>query len=421
MDAIEEFKVQTNNFGADIGKGGAVVNVVLKSGSNKFHGGVYEFLRNSALDAKNFFDDHAAPIVPFKQNQFGGTFGGAIRKNKTFFFGDYQGTRIRQSQTDISFIPPQAEFTGNFADLCASGFDASGVCLDRIQGAVANQIYNPCQKGTGIIGVLCKANTGIRDPFPNNQIPANALDPAAQNVLGLFPAVPNVVGQANEFLYNPVAKNNQDSFDIRIDHRLTAKDSLFGFFSFGNVNSVHPDPLPGLAGGGSFSGIIKNKSKAVGISDVHTFADTKINEFKIGYMRYEVHAVSNFSGQAVAQGLGIPGINDPSDLVATGGLTNINIGGLSPLGNICCFPEFLKENNYQVLDAFTYVRGHHIVKIGGDLKLRRHGFFQAINPTGVMNFDQGFTSDLFNQNQATGNALATFELMLNRLIIALES
>src|SRR5207248_7369967 len=127
VDAIQEFKVQTSNFGADIGKGGAVVNVVLKSGSNSFHGGLYEFLRNSALDAKNFFDDPAAPIAPFKQNQYGGTFGGAILKDKTFFFGDYQGTRIRQSQTDISFIPLQSELTGNFADLCASGFDAAGV------------------------------------------------------------------------------------------------------------------------------------------------------------------------------------------------------------------------------------------------------------------------------------------------------
>jgi Carboxypeptidase regulatory-like domain len=187
VDAIEEFKVQTNNFSADIGKGGAVVNVVLKSGRNKFHGGVYEFIRNSALDAKNFFDNHTDPIVPFKQNQFGGTFGGAIRKDKTFFFGDYQGTRIRQSQTDISFIPLQSELKGNFADLCAGGFDASGVCSDRdIDGNVINQIYNPCEPGTGIIGVPCIPNTGTRNPFPNNQIPQNALDPAAQNVLGLF-------------------------------------------------------------------------------------------------------------------------------------------------------------------------------------------------------------------------------------------
>ncbi|PYV96070.1 MAG: hypothetical protein DMG89_19115 [Acidobacteria bacterium] len=410
IDAIQEFKVQTNNFGADIGRGGAVVNVVLKSGGNQFHGGLYEFVRNSVFDAKNYFDDPTAPIAPFKQNQFGGTFGGPIRKGKTFFFGDYQGTRIRQSQTDISFIPPQSERNGNFGDLCASGFDGSGVCLDRdLQGNVINQIYNPCDPGTGVAGVPCTA-AASRLPFPNNQIPQNMLDPAALNVLGLFPAAPNVAGTVNQFLFNPVAKNNQDSFDIRVDHQLTGRDSLFGFFSFGNVDSIHPDPLPGLAGGGSFSGHIKNKSKAAGLSDVHTFSPTKINEFKLGYMRYEVNAIQNFANQTVSENLGIPGINDPNNLIASGGLTNINISGLAPLGNICCFPEFLKENNYQVLDAFTYIRGHHAIKVGGDLKLRRHGFFQALNPTGFMNFDQQFTADLNNSSQQTGNALATFEL-----------
>jgi hypothetical protein len=117
IDAIQEFKVQTNNFGADIGKGGAVVNVVLKSGTNQFHGSAYEFLRNSALDAKNYFDDPTLPIPPFKQNQFGGTFGGPIVRDKAFFFVDYQGTRIRQSQTDISSVPLPQEHKGDFSDL----------------------------------------------------------------------------------------------------------------------------------------------------------------------------------------------------------------------------------------------------------------------------------------------------------------
>jgi|ERR1700730_4042717 len=273
-----------------------------------------------------------------------------------------------------------------------------------------HQIYNPCLAGTGVTGVRCQPNPAARAPFPNNQIPQNALDPAALNVLGLFPATPNVAGTTNQFLFNPVAKNNQDSFDIRLDHQLTTSNSFFAFFSFGNVDSVHPDPLPGLAGGGAFSGHIKNKAKAFGVSDVHAFSASKVNEFKLGYTRYEVNAVQNFSDQTVSENLGIAGINDPNNQIATGGLTNINISGLSSLGNICCFPEFLTENNYQVLDAFTYIWGHHVLKIGGDLKMRKHGFFQALNPTGVMNFHQQFTADLNNSSQQTGNALATFEL-----------
>ena len=117
VDAIAEFKMQTSSFAADIGKGGAVVNVALKSGTNQFHGDAFEFIRNSAFDAKNYFDSGSAPIPPFKQNQFGGTLGGPIRKNRTFFFVDYQGTRINQSQTVISTVPPQAERTGDFSDL----------------------------------------------------------------------------------------------------------------------------------------------------------------------------------------------------------------------------------------------------------------------------------------------------------------
>src|SRR5208283_2288028 len=115
-------KVQTNNFGADIGRGGAVVNVVLKSGTNRFHGSLFEFLRNSAFDAKNYFDSASTPIAPFKQNQSGGTLGGPILKGKSFFFVDYQGTRIRQAQTDISVVPPALTLTtgdriGDFTDL----------------------------------------------------------------------------------------------------------------------------------------------------------------------------------------------------------------------------------------------------------------------------------------------------------------
>ncbi|MFZ1050893.1 MAG: TonB-dependent receptor, partial [Candidatus Sulfotelmatobacter sp.] len=117
IDAIQEFKVQTSDFGADIGRGGAVVNVVLKSGTNQFHGSLFEFLRNSAFDAKNYFDDPNLPIAPFKQNQFGGTFGGRIIKDRTFFFVDYQGTRIRQALTFVSIVPSLSERTGNLTDL----------------------------------------------------------------------------------------------------------------------------------------------------------------------------------------------------------------------------------------------------------------------------------------------------------------
>src|SRR5208282_1948519 len=261
VEAIDEFKVQTSNFGADIGKGGAVVNVVIKSGANNFHGSAFEFLRNSYMDAKNFFDDPNTPIAPFKQNQFGGTIGGPILKNKTFFFVDYQGTRVRESQTFISTVPTGPERTGDFSDLLIQ--DSQG-------NIIGGQIFDP---------LTTDPVTNQRTAFPGNVIPpcvgttrrsatgGSCLDPAAINVMNLFPQ-PNIAGagNANNYLYNPVASNNQDSFDTRVDHQWRS-DSISGTFSFGNVDSMQPDPFPGKAGGGSFSGNIHNKAYVAGIND----------------------------------------------------------------------------------------------------------------------------------------------------------
>jgi hypothetical protein len=400
VEAIDEFKVQTSNFGADIGKGGAVVNVLIKSGTNNFHGSAFEFLRNSALDAKNFFDSPTSPIAPFKQNQFGGTIGGPIRKSKTFFFVDYQGTRVRQSQTYISTVPTGAERTGDFSDLLGSDG----------QGNTTGQIFDP---------LTTNPVTNGRTAFPGNIIPPCAgatrrsatgescLDPAALNVINLFPQ-PNIpgAGNANNFLYNPVASNNQDSFDVRLDHQWGA-DSISGTVSFGNVDSLQPDPFPGEAGGGSFSGNIHNKAYVGGISYVHSFSSTKTNELKIGYTRYVVDAVPFFSNVAVATQLGIPGINVTGN-PNTGGLPNIMISGYSAVGNQDWFPENLKENNYQLKDSFTWTRGRHSFKLGGDLIRRQHGFFQAQNPRGDFTFDQQFTENINDTTTDPGSALASF-------------
>ncbi len=391
IDAIEEFKVQTNSFGADIGRGGAVVNVVLKSGTNHFHGNLFEFLRNSVFDAKNYFDSQTLPIPPFKQNQFGGTLGGPLIRNKLFFFVDYQGTRIRQSQTDISTVPAMSERTGNFSDLL------TGV-IDPVTGYDTGQIFDP---------LTYNSSTGARQPFPGNVIPASDLDRAALNIVNLYPA-PNLPGIANNFLYNPVLSNNQDSFDVRVDHQLSSKDNLFATFSFGNVDSHRPDPLPGLAGGGSFSGNVTNLARAAGLSEIHSFAPNKVNELKLGYSRYVVQALPNFAGQPISQQMGIPGVFDPANPIGTGGLVNISIAGLAPLGTTDWFPEYLRENNYQIIDSFSWTHNRHSLKFGVDLRRREHGFFQTQNERGDYTFDQQFTENL--TDSTGGSPLASFLL-----------
>jgi hypothetical protein len=411
IDAIQEFKVQTNAFGADIGRGGAVVNVVLKSGVNQFHGSVFEFLRNSAFDAKNYFDSADQPIAPFKQNQFGGTFGGRLIKDKTFFFVDYQGTRIRQSQTFLSIVPNPAEIGGDFSDLLQGSSvpqiiscpDGSGPSFDP--GTIFDPFSNyshQCNDGTIVT---------LRNPILNNIIPTCAsasdgacLDPSALQLVQLFPA-PNTQG-GTYYLSNPVWRNDQNSFDIRGDHQVTSKNSLSLTFSFNNVHALAPDPFPGNASGGYFSGHITNLARSAGITDVHTFSSSKINEFKIGYSRYVVQAIQNFAGQDVASQYGIPGIFDPNNPMATGGLPLIQFSNLGALGSTDWFPEFLNENNYQYMDAFTYVRGRHSFKVGADVRRRQHGFFQTQNSRGDLYFNGVFTSDLYTGGG--GSALAEF-------------
>ena len=167
----------------------------------------------------------------------------------------------------------------------------------------------------------------------------SCLDPAGVNVLNVYPA-PNITGAgvANNYLSNPLVKNNQDSFDIRVDHQLNSRNNLFGTFSYGNVDATNPDPFPGLAGGGTFSGNINNKALAAGITDAFSISNNVINEFKLGYTRYVVDAIPFFYGQPIAQQLGIPGINISGNAV-TGGLPNFVVSSLSAAGNQDYFPK----------------------------------------------------------------------------------
>jgi hypothetical protein len=407
VDAIQEFKVQTSDFGADIGRGGAVVNVVLKSGSNSFHGGLFEFLRNSAFDAKNYFDSGGTPIPPFKQNQFGGRLGGPIFHNKTFFFMDYQGTRISQSQTVISTVPTLIERGGNFSDLFTG-------TTDPTTGLDTGTIFDP---------LSFNPKTNTFSVFPNNVIPpcqgntgrsatgGACLDPAGVNVLNIFPGpnIPNA-GIANNYLSNPLFKNNQDSFDVRVDHQINSRNNAFVTVSYGNVDATNADPFPGVAGGGIFSGSINDKALSAGISDAYAISNTVMNDLKLGYTRYVVKAIPFFYGQPIAQQLGIPGINIPGN-PATGGLPNIEATSLSLAGNQDYFPENLRENNFQLIDSVTITHANHNFKFGGDVRLRRHGFFQTQNPRGDLFFTGQFTGLAEEPNTLiTGSATADLAL-----------
>src|SRR5882724_3260961 len=259
-DAIAEFKVQTSSMSAEFGRsGGAVLNVTIKSGTNQLHGTMYEFLRNSALDAKNFFDDPSNPIPAFKLNQFGFSVGGPVLipkiyngKNRTFFFFDYQGTRIRTGQTFLATVPPLAWRSGDF-----SGF---------------NTIYDPSTTATDASG------NSTRVPFAGNKIPQSKWDPIAAKLLALFPS-PNVPGSissfgvSNNFLSSPSEPNDTDQFDVRIDHRISDKDSIFGRFSYSNNTDNPPGPIPPPLDAASFSsGNFLNRPRNLVLTETHIFS-----------------------------------------------------------------------------------------------------------------------------------------------------
>src|SRR6202171_6081360 len=209
VEALEEFKVQTNAYSAEFGRGnGAIINATIKAGTNQFHGSAYEFLRNEKFDAKNFFDDPTSRIAPYKQNQFGFTFGGPLFRNRTFFFFDYEGLRIRQSQTLTSFVPTDAQRAGDFSDQLDLTHQTGTDCLGH--PTFVGEIFDARNAGNGCGVAFQYDGSGM----PLNIIPQNRLDPLALAISKLYPG-PNVNGNGFNFLSNRVRSETRNNFDIR--------------------------------------------------------------------------------------------------------------------------------------------------------------------------------------------------------------
>jgi hypothetical protein len=257
VDAIEEFKVQTNGYSAEFGRsGGAVINAVIKSGTNSLHGDAFEFFRNSALDAKGYFESPASKKASFKQNQFGGTLGGPIVRDRLFWFGDYQGTSIRTPMTFISTVPTVAQRTGDFSD--------PGL----------GTIYDP---------TAYNAATATRMPFPGNVIPANRIDPLAQQYVNLYP-LPNQPGLTNNYLITPIMPDRIDQGDFRGDYDPSQTDQAFFRWSMSGRTYFQPAPLSGPAnGGGSNTGTGSENTMGAALGETHTFTPNTINAFHIGF------------------------------------------------------------------------------------------------------------------------------------------
>ncbi len=359
IDSILEFKVQTNSYSPEFGQqAGAQINLVTRSGSNQFHGSAYEFLRNSRLDAKNLFDRPApAKIPPFRQNQFGGTLGGPVKKDKLFFFGSYEGFRQAKAQTATAVVPSAALRQGDF-----SGRINAGGQLTPIFDPLTTRV-NPAFNSS-----LPASPTNpqyLRDPFPGNRIPSGRLDPIAQGILKYVdqPNVASLPLGLGTYLNNEPQTQSNDQFSIRVDYSLGTKDQIFGRYSKSNESIFTPGAL-------SSQGTRREPSPQIfTFGDTHFFSPAIANDFRLGFTRLRLNIVNKnaYTTNIPAQ-LGIvgqdglppsawevPNIVFASDGISTFGGANFGV------------PTVTRDNAYQVQESLSITKGDHSLRMGFQL------------------------------------------------------
>lgn len=357
LEAIQTVDVSTSNHSVDLGRGtGAVTNVILKSGTNQFHGSLYEFVQNSDFDARNFFQPAVAAI---HYNYFGGTVGGPIRKNKLFFFADFLRTTDHEANANTEAIPSPLSRTGNLSEALA--------------GSNPALVYDP------LTGDL---NTAVgRTPFPGNIIPTSRLNPIALKILALVPN-PNqpystLAPTNNYFALLPFTKDS-NLVDGKVDYNITDKDRLSGRFSFQRP-VVYQAPIFGNAGGdanGGFQGTGIQKTYSSGINWTHVITPTLLNEFRFGVAHYRNKAQQSDYGSNDSTALGIPGINI-SDF--NSGLVGIGISSFtSPLvGYSASLPWDRAETNIDLVDNVTKTVRNHTFTLGFDMRRIRDELLQT--------------------------------------------
>jgi hypothetical protein len=348
VDAVEEFKVMTNNFAAEYGHAaGTIVSATIKAGSDQYHGSAFEFVRNQAFDANNFFTNRAGlPRTPFHQNQFGGTVGGPIWHQRVYFFTDYQGTRMTtKSGSSVESVPPTAWRTGDFS-------------------SSTTPIYDPRTRHIGPNGTV------VADPFPDNQIPSGLINPTAAAILNLIPA-PNYgsAGASSEnYFYAPSNFSNTDQGDVRIDATLTSNNRLFATYSISDQNQPAIGVFASWIGGGSPS--VDNNDQ-VTVTDVHTFTPNLVNELRAGYLYNNgTQPGSGQQGASFGQAnglalfpsnpLGFPAISFIYSGQSNGSAEFTGFGG----GDL----NLNTLQTQQLADNLSWTHGKHSLKTGVDIR-----------------------------------------------------
>jgi hypothetical protein len=372
IDTIAEFRILTHNANAEFGRNtGSTTNIVTRGGTNSFHGAAWEFLRNDAMDASDFF---SKSVQPLKQNQFGGTFGGPILKDKTFFFGYYEGFRNRQGKTVPATVPSLAERQGNFAELCTGSGNQfmGGVCVDK-----SGQLFFP--------GQLFNFSTGQPVPVPNNQLPA--IDPTAANVLPFFP-LPN--SGENSFITTQTLSENNDQFGFRLDHYLSHADTL----NFRYMYSAGPttDPLsPVGANVPGFPVGEYDRGQNFVAQETHVFSPTTIAVARFSYLRNKFLLDQHLNHESPLD----LGFQYQPTLASAAGPPFIQVSGYSSVGDPITGPRNTFQNTFDLSGSVSWIRGRHELKFGGGFRRDQINALQGIATNGFFVFASFPYSDGF--------------------------
>jgi hypothetical protein len=392
VDATEEFRVQTNKFSAEFGRtGGAIVNFSIKSGTNRFHGSAYEFLRNKVLNANNFFLNRAGRDRPaFIQNQFGASIGGPIKRDKTFFFFNWEEYRLRQPSPSITTVPTPLQRTGDFSQT----FNAAGRMVVIADPLTTRQLPN---------------GTYTRDPFPGNVIPDSRLSTVARNVSQIWPA-PNVAGNAltnvNNFSTLGGTGNDEHQLVSKVDHNLSSRWKFFGTYSRTWAKQINLDPLgytPNLTRDSSYA-----RTHAT-VSATAVFSPGLIGEFRSGFARYHAPSIPYALGYDITQ-LGFP--RALADATQIKSFPAFNISGLVSVGSTSSAGLTLVDlNSWGQRASMTWVKSAHSMKFGLDYRVQQLNQFQSNSLLPAFQFNNQMTAiDPRALNQDSGVPYASFLL-----------
>jgi hypothetical protein len=346
IDGIAEFRLNINSYSPEYGRSnGGTVMVIGKSGGNNLHGTLFEFIRNEDLNARNYFAP-PGPKPEFRRNQFGAAAGGPIQKNKTFFFADWQSTRLRTGVTRISTVPT----------------------LAQRQGVFAAAITDPLTGQT----------------FPNKTIPTSRFDPIAQQVLQHYPS-PSLPGAANNFTRTAVEPDSQDQFDSRVDRDFGARHRLFGRYSYFRDDDNPVAPLPDGSGSltSGVTGHAITRGDGIALEYDWTLSPTTLNQARFGYTRRDLNQTSLQNG-----GVTVPGL--PANSFASA-LPIFSVAGFQQIGPTSAANDRFTTSVTEYLDTFSMVRGRHTIKLGTDIRRESLNVLNPPNPTGSFTFSASGT------------------------------